>query len=98
MKKGHPPCETLHIPAAAALAAQATADDPTEPDDSSGKFEFLYNNRDRLKKVKRFIIAVDNDAPGKHLADELVRRLSVVRRMHHPMGGVSAAILNSPKP
>lgn len=50
-----------------------------ETDDSTGKFEFLWINRDRLKKIKRFIIAVDNDAPGKYLAEELVRRLSAAR-------------------
>lgn len=49
------------------------------PDDSSGKYEFLWINRDRLKKIKKFIIAVDNDPAGKHLADELVRRLSASR-------------------
>ncbi len=45
----------------------------------SGKFEFMYNNRDRLKRIKRFIIATDNDPPGKRLAAELVRRLSPAR-------------------
>lgn len=45
----------------------------------SGKFEFLWNNRDRLKRVKRFILAVDNDRPGKRLAAELVRRLTAAR-------------------
>lgn len=49
------------------------------PDEEAGKFSFLWNNRDRLKKIKKFIIAVDNDAAGKHLADELVRRLSASR-------------------
>jgi len=53
--------------------------DVSEPDDSSGKFEFLWNNRDRLKKIKKFIIAVDNDVAGKYLAEELVRRLSASR-------------------
>ena len=47
--------------------------------ESSGKFEFMWNNRDRLKRVKRFIIAVDSDDPGKRLAAELVRRLSAAK-------------------
>lgn len=47
--------------------------------DEGGKFEFMWNNRDRLKRIKRFIIAVDSDMPGKHLASELVRRLSASR-------------------
>jgi twinkle protein len=48
-------------------------------DESKGKFEFLWLNRDRLKKIKRFIIAVDNDVAGKYLAEELVRRLGAPR-------------------
>lgn len=50
-----------------------------EGSENGGKFEFLWNNRDRLKHIKRFILAVDNDAPGKRLAAELVRRLSASR-------------------
>lgn len=53
---------------------------PIDPgSESSGKFEFLWNNRDKLKKIRRFILAVDNDAPGKRLAAELARRLSAAR-------------------
>lgn len=53
---------------------------PIDPgDDERGKFEFLWNNRERLAKVKRFVLAVDNDPPGKRLAAELVRRLSASR-------------------
>lgn len=54
--------------------------EPIEPaGESTGKFEFIWNNRERLKVVKRFVIAVDNDGPGKRLAAELVRRLSASR-------------------
>lgn len=56
---------------------RSATDEPT--DDSTGKYEFLFHRRERLKKIKRFIIAVDNDRPGQHLADELVRRLSAAR-------------------
>lgn len=45
------------------------------------EFEFLWNNRDRLKKIRRFIIAMDNDDAGRHMASELVRRLSASRCM-----------------
>jgi len=56
--------------------------DPIDPDkEGSGKFEFLWNNRERLAAVKRFIIAADSDAPGQRLAAELVRRLSASRCM-----------------
>jgi twinkle protein len=43
--------------------------------DEYGKFEFLWINRARLKPIRRFILAVDDDGPGKRLAAELVRRL-----------------------
>lgn len=36
------------------------------------KFDFL--NDERLQKVDRWVVAVDNDAPGQRLQDELVRR------------------------
>lgn len=39
----------------------------------SNKFDFL--DAEELKRAKRHIIAVDNDAPGVRLKDELVRRL-----------------------
>ncbi len=48
-------------------------------DDSTGKFEFIHNNLDRLKHIRRFILAVDSDPPGQRLAEELVRRLSAAR-------------------
>jgi twinkle protein len=51
--------------------------DPAE--ERSGKFEFLWNNRERLKRIKRFVLAVDGDAPGQRLSAELVRRLSAAR-------------------
>lgn len=54
--------------------------DPVDPSgEQSGKFEFVWNNRERLKKIKRFIIATDNDGPGQRLAAELVRRLSAAK-------------------
>ncbi|MBY2932538.1 AAA family ATPase [Rhizobium leguminosarum] len=54
-------------------------DDAIPDDDSRGKFEFVYNNRHRIKRIKRFILAVDNDPPGRRLAAELVRRLGAAR-------------------
>lgn len=53
---------------------------PLDPQtEATGKFEFLWINRDRLRRVKRFILAVDDDGPGQRLAAELVRRLGAVR-------------------
>ncbi|MBX5226861.1 AAA family ATPase [Rhizobium sp. NLR9b] len=54
-------------------------DDVVPDDDSHGKFEFVFNNRHRIKRIKRFILAVDNDPPGRRLAAELVRRLGAAR-------------------
>lgn len=81
--------------------------------ESTGKFEFVWNNRDLLRPVKRFIIATDNDGPGQRLAAELVRRLSASRclfvaypegckdlndvRMRHGPEAVSG-VLNGAKP
>lgn len=48
---------------------------PDPEGDATGKFQYFWNNTARLKTVKRFVIAVDNDNPGKRLAAELVRRL-----------------------
>lgn len=54
--------------------------EPANPDhENTGKFEFVWNNRTRLKGIKRFILAVDSDAPGRRLAAELKRRLSAAR-------------------
>ncbi|MBT6718101.1 MAG: toprim domain-containing protein [Nitrospina sp.] len=41
----------------------------------SSKFDFLDTCEGRLNEVSQFILAVDNDAPGKLLEEELARRL-----------------------
>lgn len=43
--------------------------------DYSSKFDFLEADKERLEAVKEWIIAVDDDEPGKRLEDELSRRL-----------------------
>lgn len=43
--------------------------------DYASKFSFLEADAERIATVKEWIIAVDNDAPGKRLEDELSRRL-----------------------
>lgn len=56
--------------------------EPTGPEEErTGKFDYVWHNRDRIKRIKRFILAVDNDGPGKRLAAELKRRLSASRCM-----------------
>lgn len=41
----------------------------------ASKFEFLENCEEFLKRMKKIILAVDNDEPGKVLEEELARRL-----------------------
>lgn len=43
------------------------------------KFDYLDNCVDVFRDIKKIIIAVDNDAPGNVLKQELVRRLDPVR-------------------
>lgn len=74
---------TVSVPDGAPAVPEGKKPDDLEEIDidreSSGKFEYLWNNRDRTKKIKRFVIASDADGPGMRLAAELVRRLSPVR-------------------
>lgn len=71
------------VPDGAPPVKEGEKPDELPPEDpgaeQSGKFEFVWNNRERLKRIKRFILAVDNDPPGQRLAAELVRRLSTAR-------------------
>lgn len=43
------------------------------------KFRFIFNNWQLLSRIKRIVLATDNDEPGRRLAAELVRRLGRVR-------------------
>ena len=43
------------------------------------KFQFLDSAMDLLAPVKKIVLAVDNDAPGQALAEELARRLGPER-------------------
>lgn len=78
---GHP--WTVSVPDGAPPERKAGTPDKPEPLDpdqeATGKFEYLWGVRERLKAIKRFIIAVDGDGPGKRLAEEIIRRLSAAR-------------------
>ena len=54
----------------------------------SASFGFLDSDRETVETVKRHIIAVDSDAPGARLEDELARRLGVEKcsRVRWPEG------------
>ena len=47
--------------------------------ETDNKFSYITSDWENLAKVRRIIIAVDNDEAGKRLGDELVRRLDRVR-------------------
>lgn len=74
---------TVSVPDGAPAVPQGKTPEDLEPldeaKDTEGKFEFMWNNRDRLRKIKRFIIASDADGPGRRLAAELVRRLGAAK-------------------
>jgi len=50
---------------------------PPNTNNYSASFGFLDSDRERLETVKHHIIAVDSDAAGARLEDELARRLGV---------------------
>jgi twinkle protein len=56
--------------------------------DYASKFTFLEADKDRLDAIEQWIIAVDNDGPGRRLEDELSRRLGreKCRRVIWPVG------------
>lgn len=78
---GYPFATSVPDGAPAVPAGKKPGDlEPVDPEsEQSGKFEYMWNNRERLKKIKRFIIAADSDGPGQRLAAELVRRLSAAK-------------------
>lgn len=48
---------------------------PETAKDYSGRFTFLESAAETIEAVREWIIAADNDLPGKRLEDELARRL-----------------------
>jgi twinkle protein len=76
---------TVSVPDGASPVPKGKDPDDLDPidvkADQAGKFEYLWNNKPRLDRIKRFIIATDNDPPGQRLAAELVRRLLPSRCM-----------------
>jgi len=58
-------------------AVPESADDIDPLNDA--KYAFIFNNWDRLQKIKRFVLFTDDDGPGRRLREELARRLSRVR-------------------
>lgn len=50
-----------------------------ETKDYGSKFDFFTNCEEEIKPVRFWVVAVDNDAPGARLREELVRRLGAER-------------------
>lgn len=73
LQSGFP--HTVSVPDGAPPERQEPRDPRDDFIDTDLKFSYVLKDWERLKLVKRITIAVDNDAPGKRLAEELVRRL-----------------------
>lgn len=70
---------TVSVPEGGLSPQSASAPSKGPINDETGKFEFLWNNRERLKRIRWFIIAMDSDPAGQRMAEELVRRLGASR-------------------
>jgi twinkle protein len=72
---GAPAARDVHGKPLAPVPHDAEDVDPA----NDNAFSYLFENWDRLARVKRFILATDADEPGIRLRDELARRLGRVR-------------------
>ena len=61
-----------------ALPAVPQHGDDVDPQ-TDEKYAYVFNNWDRLKRIKRIVLFTDGDEPGGRLRDELARRLGRVR-------------------
>jgi twinkle protein len=61
----------ISVPNGAPMKVTNNVIDPVE----DKKFKFISESMDKIKLVKKFIIATDGDVPGTALAEELARRL-----------------------
>lgn len=75
--------DKLSIEAAGILSCVSVPDGAPPPTskDYNNKFQFLENCKDYLENVQAFVLAVDNDEPGKRLQEELMHRLGRDRCM-----------------
>lgn len=69
--------DKLSLEVAGITSCVSVPDGAPSPDSKnySGKFSFLEADAERIAAVREWIIAVDNDEPGRRLEDELARRL-----------------------
>lgn len=67
-------CDKLAVEVAGFANCVSVPDGAPAPNTKNIESKFDYLNDEALQKVERWIIAVDNDAPGARLQDELIRR------------------------
>ena len=74
-------CDKLALDVAGIPNAVSVPDGapPAGSKPSETKFEYLLNCTTQLDPLKKIVLAVDNDAPGKTLEEELARRLGPER-------------------
>jgi twinkle protein len=66
--------DKLAVDVAGITACVSVPDGAPAPNTKNIESKFDYLNDERLQAVERWVIAVDNDAPGQFLQSELVRR------------------------
>lgn len=66
--------DKLSLAEAGIFNAVSVPDGAPSPNTKNFDSKFEYLNTPELEKVKQWVIAVDNDAPGNCLRDELIRR------------------------
>ncbi len=73
MEAGNP--FVVSVPDGAPPALNRPVDVDQFAPDHDTKYSYIAESWEHLKKIKRIVIATDDDAPGLRLAEELVRRL-----------------------
>ncbi len=64
-------CSVLSVPDGAPKGVKEAEPDP----ENDAKFEYVWNCEEALRPLKRILLAVDSDGPGRALEEELARRL-----------------------
>lgn len=90
--EGEPDKLALEVAGIANTASVPDGAPPAGSKPSEAKFDYLVNCAEQLSPLKKIVLAVDNDAPGKTLEEELARRLGPERcwRVTWPDGSKDA--------
>lgn len=71
IEAGHP--FSVSVPDGAPPPAGEPSDEA--PSDPRGRYEFIWNHRTKMRGIKNFVLATDDDPPGERLREELMRLL-----------------------